>query len=613
MSFVKAVTFDKVNLGGFWKNRFDINKKATIPTVYDRFSDTGRFDAFKFEWKEGDPKQPHIFWDSDIAKWIEAVAYAITKCPDKELEAVVDGVVDLIEKNQDENGYFNIYFTVCEPENRFTNRMAHELYCAGHLTEAAIAYYNATGKDKFLKLMQKYLDHIETVFIKEDSAQFSTPGHEEIELALVKLYDLTGNKKYLEMSRHFVDTRGTSKKDEESPYYISHAYDQSHMPVREMTDATGHSVRAVYLYSAMADLALRLNDKALFDACRRLFESIAYRQMYITGGIGSTSYGERFTEDYDLPNDVAYSETCASIGLALFARRMSLLDPDSLYADIAETAIYNCALAGVSLDGKAFFYVNPLEINLERARKNKEHYQQNKCGFAITQRIEVFDCSCCPPNIARFIASIGDFLYTFNNNTVYVHHYMDSQAEFDGIKIRQSTKYPNNGKIKISVDGMGGRKLALRIPAWCENFTVNGKKFEGESKKGYIFVDVSDEEEITLDLEMKCRLAAANPAVEADIGRVALCRGPIVYCAERIDNGTALNNLSVSADLNAEIEFDETMQAYKIETDGFEDGTFEGLYRTYTPDFKPRRIKFIPYFAFANRGESDMLIWMRVK
>ncbi len=609
---MKSVTFDNVRLGGFWKKRFDINKNSTIPTVYDRFSDTGRFDAFKFDWKEGDPKQPHIFWDSDIAKWIEAVAYTITKCPDSKLEAIVDGVVDLIEKNQDENGYFNIYFTVCEPDNRFVNRMAHELYCAGHLTEAAIAYYKATGKDKFLQLMCKYLDHIETVFIKEDSAEFSTPGHEEIELALVKLYDCTGNEKYLRMSKHFVDTRGTSEKDEESPFYISHAYDQSHIPVREMEQAEGHSVRAMYLYCAMADLALRCGDKALFDACRKLFESVAYRQMYITGGIGSTHYGERFTEDYDLPNDAAYSETCASIGLALFARRMSLIEPDSLYADIAETAIYNCALAGVSLKGNAFFYVNPLEINLERRRKNAEYYQQKSHGFSITERVEVFDCSCCPPNIARFIASIGDFLYTYNNDTVFVHHYFESEAEFDGIGITQKTEYPNNGEILLSVKGMAGKTLAVRIPAWAEKFSIDANIIRTE--KGYAYIAVeSDEAEIRLDFAMECRLVAANPMVEADIGRVALCRGPLVYCAERVDNKAPLNNLSVAAELNASLSFDETMQAYTVEADGFEDGAFDSLYRTYRADFTPRKVKFIPYFAFANRGESDMLVWLRIK
>lgn len=608
---MKAVSFDKINLGGFWKNRFEINKKTTIPTVYDRFSETGRFNAFLFNWKEGDPDRPHIFWDSDIAKWAEAVAYTITKSPDKELETIVDSLVDSIEKNRDENGYFNIYFTVCEPDNRFVNRMAHELYCAGHLTEAAIAYYYATGKDKFLKLMCDYMDYIERVFITEDSADFCTPGHEEIELALAKLYDCTGNKKYLDMCSHFVEVRGTREKDEESPFYINHAYDQSHKPVREQDVATGHSVRATYLYCAMADLALRLGDESLFDACRRLFMSIAEKQMYVTGGIGSTRFGERFTEDYDLPNDVAYSETCASIGLALFARRMSLLDPDSIYADIAERAIYNCALAGVSLKGNSFFYVNPLEINLERRRINKEYYQYNAGGFEITQRAEVFDCSCCPPNIARMIASIGDFLYTYNDDTVFVHHYFESDAEFEGVKITQNTEYPNNGAVKLTVKGMKGKTLAVRIPAWAEKYEISASY---EIKKGYAYISIdADETEISLDFAMDCVLIAANPAVEADIGRVALCRGPLVYCAERVDNDMPLNNLSVSVNLNAEITFNEDMQAYTVEADGFSDGKTDSLYRIYKPDFVPERIKFIPYFAFANRGETDMLVWLRVK
>ncbi len=612
---MKAVSFDKVTLHGFWKNRFDINKSSTIPNVYSRFSETGRFDAFRFDWKDGDPHRPHIFWDSDVAKWIEAAAYTIAKEPDKGLEEIVDGVVDLIEKNQDENGYFNIYFTVCEPENRFTNRMAHELYCAGHLTEAAVAYYNATGKDKFLKLMQKYMAHIEKVFITDNSAEFNTPGHEEIELALAKLYDCTGDEKYLKMCSHFVEARGRSKKDEESPYYINHAYDQSHLPVREQEVATGHSVRAMYLYCGMADLALRMNDKSLFDACKRLFLSTAEKQMYVTGGIGPSPFGERFTEAYDLPNDTAYSETCASIGLALFARRMSLLDPDSVYADIAETAIYNCVLSGVSLDGKAFFYVNPLEINLDRRRINREFYQTDKggnYGNCITQRLEVFDCSCCPPNIARFIASIGDFLYTYNNDTVFVHHYFASDAEFDKVKITQKTEYPNGGNVKLEISGMNGKTLSLRIPAWAENYKI-GAEIE-RIEKGYAYMKInSDYAEINVDFDMQFRLVCANPAVEADLGKVALCRGPVVYCAEGTDNKIALGRLLISEGFNAVISFDETLQAYTAEVDGFEENESASLYRTYKSDFMPRKIRFIPYFAFANRGESDMRVWIRVK
>ena len=361
---MEQISFDKIRLGGFWKNRFEINKNATIPTVYDRFCDTGRFKAFRCDWKEGMPDKPHFFWDSDVAKWLEAAAYTIAISPDAELEKKIDETVDLIEKNQQEDGYFNIYYTVVEPGKRFTKRDNHELYCAGHLTEAAVAYYKATGKDKFLRLMCKYIDLIEKCFKIDDSAAFSTPGHEEIELALIKLYDCTGEKRYLELCRHFIETRGRSKKDADTRDWCDNDYDQSDFPVRELPAAVGHSVRAMYLYSGMADLADRTDDKSLFDACDRLFDSTVKRRMYVTGGIGASAHGEQFADDYILPNDVAYSETCAAIGLALFARRMSAACPDSKYADAAERAIYNGVLAGVSLDGHSFFYVNPLEINI---------------------------------------------------------------------------------------------------------------------------------------------------------------------------------------------------------------------------------------------------------
>ncbi len=611
----KSVSFRDIRTDGFWKYREELNRTVSIPTVYDRFVDTGRFDAFKFEWKEDDDKQPHIFWDSDVAKWIESVAYSLQKHPDKNLEDIVDGVVSLIEKNQGDDGYFNIYFTVCEPDNRFVNRMAHELYCAGHLTEAAVAYYYATGKKTFLDCMCKYIDYIEKVFKIEDSAEFCTPGHEEIELALVKLYDCTKEERYLELAKWFVDKRGTCQKDFDSPYYISHAYDQSHIPVREMSDADGHSVRAMYLYCAMADLALKTGEKAMFDACRRLFESTATKRMYITGGIGSTPYGEAFSTDYDLPNELAYSESCAAIGLALFARRMSLLDADSLYADVAERAIYNGFLSSTSLDGKAFFYENPLEINL----KNREiinKFYNTKQHWQITQRLEVFDCSCCPPNITRFVASIGDFLYTYNDSAVFVHHYMASDAEFDGITVKQTTDYPLNGKIAIKANGLGGRQLAVRVPAWCDNpvITVDGKAFDGEIKKGYAYISAADGADIVLDFEMKVALIQANPRVKANIGKVAVTRGPVVYCLEGVDNGENLDTLFVnSKDIGAKLTYNEAMHAYTLETNGFVLNAFDSLYRTATDDMQEKTLKFIPYFAFANRGETDLLVWCNVK
>lgn len=611
---MKYVPFNKIKLGGFWQERFLINQRSTIPSVYERFSETGRFKAFECSWKEGDPLKPHFFWDSDVAKWLEGAAYTIAVSPDAELEKKIDEIVDLIEKNQGEDGYFNTYYTVVEPENRFTNRDRHELYCAGHLTEAAVAYYYATGKDKFLRLMRKYIDYIYQVFYVESSASFLTPGHEEIELALIKLYDCTGEKKYLDLCAYFINTRGTSDKDDITVNDFGSLYYQSDEPVRDFTRAKGHSVRACYLYSGMADLAAKTGDKELLDACKRVFDSIAEKQMYITGGIGATNQGEAFTEDYLLPNELAYSETCAAIALAMFARRMSAIEPNSKYDDAAEAAIYNCVLSGVSLNGKAFFYVNPLEINIKKFNQYKKWYKTTQS--LLTQRVEVFDCSCCPPNIARFIPSIGDYIYTYNDSTVYIHHYIESESEFDGVSITQKTEYPNEGDIKLSIKGLAGDSVALRIPDWCDYFTINGKPFNGEMKNGYAYVNIeNDEQDIALYLDMEPRLVSANPDVEANVGRAAVCRGPIVYCAEEIDNGNVpLNNLSIDSSFETEIKFNHDFNSYVVEVNGFEDSPSEKLYSTYNPNaVSERRLHFIPYYAFANRGETDMLIWFRIR
>lgn len=397
----KEITFDKVNItGGFWKEKQDLFREKTIGAVYDRFEETGRFEALKCSWKEGMPFKPHIFWESDVTKWIEGAAYFLQKERDSSLEEKIDELVERMANYQDENGYLNVYFTVVEPEARFTRRTDHELYCAGHLIEGSIAYANATGKTKLLDIAEKYVDLIDRVFREEHSAAFDTPGHEEIELALFKLYEYTGKEKYRKLAEYFIDKRGCSSRD--ATYdFADQEHMQSHQPVRMQKTAEGHSVRALYLYSAMAYQARITGEEQLKESCKTLFENITKKRMYITGGIGSTHRGESFTFDYDLPEYTAYSETCASIALALFCRRMWLLDVDGKYADCAERSIYNTALAGISLSGDKFFYENPLAADPERNAFNESRAEGLREHLPILQRVKVFDCSCCPPNILR--------------------------------------------------------------------------------------------------------------------------------------------------------------------------------------------------------------------
>jgi len=615
------VSYSAVKLtGGFWEQRQRLNREATLPAVYDRFAQTGRFAALRCDWDEDDPKspKPHIFWDSDVAKWMEAAAYVLQKERDPALEQLVDDAIAQIEQNQESCGYFNSYFIAVDPENRFVNRDAHELYCAGHLMEAAVAYNEATGKDTLLRCMCKYADYIEQVFVKEESAEFATCGHEEIELALLKLYRCTREPRYLELSRHFLERRGREEKDLQIAW-MKPCYSQSHLPIREQETAEGHAVRAMYLYCAMADLEAETQDESLFTACDALFRNISEKRMYVTGGIGSSANGEAFTLDYDLPNASAYAETCAAIGLALFARRMSALAADSLYADVAERALYNGFLSGTSLDGRAFFYENPLERDPYLHGRDVS-VNQGGTRWPILERQEVFDCSCCPPNIARLVASLGDFLYSHDENTIFVHHYMQSDAAFAvghaGVFLRQETEYPRNGRIKLTVRSAKSKTLALRIPGWCENFTLQR---DGEAvqrpdvRRGYCYLPCKDEETVVqLNLEMRVRLLEANPAVQENAGRVAVMHGPFVYCLEEADNGKYLRSLALAREPACTLVFDQEMQSYAIETQGWRRKSFEGLYAKYAPRWEEQTLRLIPYFAFANRGAGEMVVWVQV-
>lgn len=620
---LSTISFADVDLyDGFWYNRQRIVMETSIYSVWERFKESGRFDALNFNWKEGDQNQPHFFWDSDIAKWLEAVAYILVLKEDKILETAVDEVVDLIEKHQDECGYFNIYFTVVEPEQRWKRRTDHELYCAGHLIEAAVAYYKATGKDKFLSSMKSYADHIEKVFKIDSSAAFTTCGHEEIELALVKLYHCTGEKRYLELSKFFIDNRGVGAKEE---YYswANSRYAQDHLPVRKQSTAEGHAVRAMYLYCGMADLALEYNDKELLAACRRIFENTVYRKMYITGGIGSSATGEAFTIDYDLPNLTAYTESCAAIGLALFAHRMLLHSSDSIYGDTIERILYNGFLSSISLDGKAFFYENPLEIHPELLSSDTS-IETGKSRLPPTQRKEIFDCSCCPPNITRFIASIGDFLYTNSKTTLFVHQYMSNKTDVlineIPTKLVQSTNYPLDGNISFTIQGDSVKNLAFRVPYWCENysFEINKQRANITVEKGYAYINRTSEEIDVIDVhfEIKPQLIEASPTVQENSGRVALQRGPVIYCLEAVDNGGLLRDIRIDNTTEYELMNNDYFGVPIIKTMGYRrkiEGFQYNLYRTLTEEPEKVELKFIPYYGFANRGESEMVVWVLKK
>lgn len=595
---MERVDFSSVKLtGGFFKQNQDLIREVTAKAVYDRFCDTGRFEAFKLD-KNG--VEPHFFWDSDVAKWIEGVAYLTMEKKEPALEKIVDDLVLEIEKNQLECGYFNLHY-IYHNKKHFENRDNHELYCLGHLIEAGVAYYQATGKRKLLDLMIKYVDYVEKRFKIDKDTGFTTPGHEEIELALVRLYEVTGDKRHLDLAEFFVNERGKRREDPEG-YWCGGEYNQSHKEVREQDSAEGHAVRATYLYCAMADLAKKTGDASLKNACKKLFDSIASKRMYITGSIGSTYQSESFTLDYDLPNLTAYTETCASIGLVLFAQRMLLLENYSKYADVIERAIYNGIMSGISLDGRGFYYTNPQEL-IPVLRERNHCVYENREYFPEAQRREVFECSCCPPNIVRFIPSIGNLIYTTDGDKIYIHQFMESKAKFEiggqSVEIEQKTAYPFDGKIEIVVKG--NATVFVRVPEWYD------------SAGGYAEYKCQDVTKISLDYEMKPTLIEANPRVVDGCGKCAIMRGPLVYCMEQIDNGKYLRDITIPVNCQFKEGYDKSLCVPTLEVDGYRRVENGKLYQKYTGEKREIKAKLIPYFAILNRGTTEMQIWHNVR
>lgn len=592
--------------GGFWKNRQDINREVTAQAVYQRFCDTHRFDALKCQpqpdW------HPHFFWDSDVAKWIEGAAYLLGQNPDPALEAQVEAAIDDLIANQAPDGYMNSYFTVTPGETRFTDRDRHELYCAGHLIEAACAYYEATGKDRFLKAVCRFADLIRDIFMVCHSAPFTTGGHPEIELALIRLYKTTGEERYLNLARFFLEKRGNNKKDFPVNDWAKHYYDQSHAPLKQQRTAEGHAVRAMYTFCGVADLACIDQDKQYFEAAQAVFRNATEKRMYITGGLGSIHVGEAFTVDHDLPNDTAYAETCAALGMLMFARRMLRVEPDARYGDAIERVLYNGALSGVSMDGRSFFYVNPLELEPDFNDVNVA--TGDKIPRPITQRVEVFKCSCCPPNIFRVLASMSDLIYSQEDDTLFVHQFIPSTARVGDTVITQTTNYPMDGKITLTVQGKAFRRIAVRIPGWCQKLSFSHPH---STKKGYAYMDIPADGTVALCLDMPVELMEADAYIPADANKLAVMRGPVVYCVESVDNGGQLRNVVLDPTIPFTQEPDDRFGVPILKTKGLYKLPGVGLYRRFENIRQEKELTFIPYFAFANRGESEMYVWLNYR
>lgn len=639
----QPVSLENVSLtDGYWAERQFTNRDRTIPAIYRQLEKTGRLDAWNLDENQTPPKRRKVirmFWDSDTGKWLEAVGYSLHLHPDPEMEKQADEVIARMQKAQQPDGYLNTYFTVMEQEYRWRNlRDWHEMYNAGHLIEGAIAYYQATGKRTALDTLARYADLIDTLFGPNESQKRGYPGHPELELALVRLYRATGEKRYLELSKYFIDERGQPPvyfdieaqergEDPEDFWAQSYRYCQAHQPLREQTTATGHAVRACYLYAGVADVALETGDQGLLELSRTLWNDLTQHQMYVIGSLGPARSNEGFTFAYDLPNETAYAETCAAIALVFWAHRMFHLDPHGRYIDVMERALYNGVMSGVSYSGDHFFYANPLaaypNVNPHDpwvGIAHEEHYE----------REEWFECPCCPPNLARLVASIGSYFYSTSGDTLYTHLYNSNRAAFDlngvPVQITQQTAYPWDGDIQITVEVETPHEfeLALRIPGWCHEYEVqvNGQSQSLTPVNGYVAIrrQWSNGDAVRLSLAMPVERIAPHPEIRQDAGTIALQRGPVVYCIEEADNGSRLANVVIPRSSALTVEHDSNLfggipvirgEGLRMEPANWPD---QELYHPQSVlDFTPQSVTVtaIPYSLWANRSPGEMRVWIR--
>ncbi|MBC7217423.1 MAG: glycoside hydrolase family 127 protein [Candidatus Caldatribacterium sp.] len=595
-----AVNSVRFTEGGFFTDRLRLMGEVTLPLQYQIMEETGRMDNFRIAaGKLSGEFTGFCFNDTDVYKWIEAVSYFLATTKNGELEKLVDKVIEEVKLAQDEDGYLDTYFTFSRKPDRFTNlKDMHELYCAGHLFQAAIAHHRVTGKESLLEVAIRFADHIASVF--GPRRKKGVPGHPEVEMALVELYRETGDRKYLELAKFFIDERGKGLVGGDT-YHIDHK------PFRELDEIVGHAVRSLYLTCGATDLYMETGDKALWSALERLWNDLVNRKMYVTGGAGARHEGEAFGDPYELPNETAYAETCAAIANFMWNYRMFLASGEGRFVDLMELALYNGILSGISIDGKEYFYVNPLA---DRGSHRRQRW---------------FACACCPPNLARTITALPGYLYAVSPEGVWVNLYASNIAEIEVngslVRIVERTEYPWKGLIEFAISGNSTFSLFLRKPGWCKEFSlkVNGERIEVPLEKGYLVVrrEWREGDTVTLELGMQPEFLESHPYVSENIGKVAIRRGPIVYCVEGEDNpGVDIWNLEVLKDEALQEEYKDILGGIVIiKGKGYVNNpsSWKSL---YLPVQEAARLKkevgfaAIPYYAWANRTPGPMAVWV---
>lgn len=619
---IDPVPFTSVKVtDNFWGQRLQASREVTIPLAFSKCEETGRYENFV---KAAHPSDTYkvegfSFDDTDVYKTIEGASYSLQTYPDKKLQKYIDSVLVIVAGAQEPDGYLYTARTMNpkHPHNwagkeRWVavENLSHEFYNLGHMIEGAVAHYQATGKRNFLNIAIKYADCVCREIGNGPQQKKYVLGHQIAEMALVKLYMVTGDKKYLDQAKFFLDTRGyTSRKD---------AYSQAHKPVVEQDEAVGHAVRAVYMYSGMADVAAITGDSSYIKAIDKIWDNIVSKKIYITGGIGARHAGEAFGNNYELPNQSAYCETCAAIGNVYMNYRLFLLHGDAKYFDVLERTLYNGLISGVSLDGGSFFYPNPLSSNGKYSRK------------------PWFGCACCPSNVSRFIPSLPGYVYAVKNDQVYVNLYLSNKAELKvdkkKILLEQETGYPWNGDIRLKItQGNQDFTMKLRIPGWVRGnvlpgdlysytdnqkpayqVAVNGQTVESDVNDGYLSIarKWKKGDVVEVHFDMIPRIVKANPKVEADHGRVAVERGPIVYCAEWPDNRFNVHSILLNQHPQFKVtDKPELLYGIRQITTDAQALSYDKAGKLVTKDVE---LTLIPYYAWAHRGEGDMEVWLPI-